>query len=76
MNLEIPHSVILADGTTAQVKGIAANVVDGHLGQIVYTVEKASGAWTDIASEEVHKVPEDLRIGKACNDHLEIQQVV
>jgi hypothetical protein len=29
LNLEIPHSVMLSDGTTAQVKGVAAKVIDG-----------------------------------------------
>ena len=53
MNLEIPHSVVLPDGTTAQVKGVAAKVIDGQLAQIVYTVEKDSGAWADVLSEEV-----------------------
>jgi hypothetical protein len=34
-------------------------VIDGRPSQIVYTVEKASGAWTDVAGEEVHPQPED-----------------
>jgi hypothetical protein len=54
MTLEIPQSVVLPDGTTAQVKAIAANVIDGQLDQIVYTVEHESGAWTDVSSAEVH----------------------
>jgi hypothetical protein len=53
LNLEIPHSVVLPDGTTAQVKGVAAKVIDGQLAQIVYTVEKDSGAWADVLSEAV-----------------------
>ena len=59
MKLEVPHAVILPDGTTAEVKGVAAKVIDGQLAQIVYTVEKETGAWTEIATEEIH--PQDLR---------------
>jgi hypothetical protein len=54
LNLEIPQSVLLADGTTATVRAVAANVIDGRLEQIVYTVEKPSGAWSEIPSEQVH----------------------
>jgi hypothetical protein len=53
VNLEIPHSVVLPDGTTALVRGVAARVIDGRLEQIVYTVEKESGAWAEVAGEEV-----------------------
>jgi hypothetical protein len=49
LTLEIPHFVVLADGTTAHVKAVAANIVDGQLAQIVYTVEKESGAWAEHA---------------------------
>lgn len=59
MKLEVPLSVILPDGTNADVKGVAAKVIDGQLGQIVYTVEKETGAWTDVAAEEIH--PQDSR---------------
>jgi len=44
---------MLSDGTTAQVKGVAAKVIDGQLSEIMYTVEKASGAWAEMAREEV-----------------------
>jgi hypothetical protein len=53
LTLEIPHSVILAEGTIAQVKGVAAKVIDGQLRQVVYTIEKPSGAWTDVSADEV-----------------------
>jgi hypothetical protein len=36
-------------------KPVAANVVDARLEQVVYTVEKQSGAWTEVASEEVER---------------------
>ena len=55
LNLDVPSSVILPDGTTAAVKALAASVVDGRLEQIVYTVEKKSGAWFDVASEDVQR---------------------
>jgi hypothetical protein len=51
--LEIPELVILIDGTTAEVKAVAANVVAGQFDQVVYTVEKTSGAWSDVAKAEV-----------------------
>jgi len=57
LKLEVPHSVILPDGSAAEVKGVSAKVIEGQLAQIAYTVEKESGAWTDVASEEVH--PQD-----------------
>ena len=43
----------MADGTTAQVKAVTANVIDGRLAQVVYTVEKDNGAWTDVPGEDV-----------------------
>jgi hypothetical protein len=64
LKLEIPHSVVLPDGTTAQVKGVAAKLVDGQLEQIVYTVEKEGGAWTDVSNEEV-RPPSDGNISSA-----------
>jgi hypothetical protein len=75
--LEIPDSVVLPDGTSAQVKGIAAKVIDGKLEQIVYTVEKASGAWSDVASEDVGGEGDraDVPTGGESRDHLEVQQV-
>jgi hypothetical protein len=57
LTLEIPQSVVLADGTTALVRGVVANVSNGRLDQIVYTVEKESGAWTDVASADVLPQP-------------------
>jgi hypothetical protein len=59
LKLEVPLSVILPDGTNADVKGVAAKVIDRQLAQIVYTVEKETGAWTDMAAEEIH--PQDSR---------------
>ncbi len=53
MHLEVPTSVILPDGTTAAVKAVAASVVDGRLEQIVYTVEKANGAWAEVGIADV-----------------------
>ena len=53
MTLEVPEHVILADGTTAQVKGVAANVVAGQLEQVVFTVEKRGGAWTEVTGQDV-----------------------
>ena len=54
LTLEIPELVILSDGTTVEVKGVAASVVAGRLDQVVYTVEKDGGAWSDVASVDVH----------------------
>jgi hypothetical protein len=48
--LEVPEQVILADGTTAAVKGVAASVVDGRLERVIYTVEKDNGGWADVAA--------------------------
>ena len=53
MTLEVPALVTLADGTTAQVKAVSATVADGRLCEIVFTVEKETGAWTEVASDEV-----------------------
>ena len=53
----LAQSVVLADGTTAVVRGVAAKVIDGSIDQIVYTVEKESGAWTEVASAEVQMQP-------------------
>ena len=57
MKLEIPQTIVLPDGTSALVRGVTAKVNDGQLDQIVYSVEKESGAWMDIAGEEVHEDP-------------------
>ena len=53
LTLEVPDFVTLADGTVARVKAVAANIVDGGLCEIVYTIEKETGAWTEVGSEEV-----------------------
>ena len=53
MTLDVPNFLTLSDGTTAKVKGVAAAVVDGRLARIVYTLEKASGAWAEVAAEDV-----------------------
>ena len=53
MTLVVPDTVTLADGTTAQVKRVAAAVVDGRLTRVVYTLEKTNGAWADVESEEL-----------------------
>ena len=47
----------MADGTTVKVKGVAARVIDGQLDQVVYTVERSSGAWADIAASDVRPSP-------------------
>jgi hypothetical protein len=46
--LEVPEVVMLPDGTTAAVKGVAASVVDGRLERVIYTIEKASGGWAEV----------------------------
>jgi hypothetical protein len=53
LTLDVPEVVTLADGTTARVKAVAASVIDGQLSQVVYTVEKETGAWAEVAREEV-----------------------
>ena len=53
LNVEIPNLVTLTDGTTAQVKAVAVTVVDGHLGEVVYTVEKQNGAWAEVTARDV-----------------------
>ena len=77
MKLEVPDSLTLADGSTVEVKGIAAKVIDGKLEQIVYTVEKANGAWTDVTAEEVRTEPDptDLPAEMKSADRLEVQPV-
>ena len=51
LTLEIPNELILPDGTTARVRTVTATVTDGHVDQVVYTVEKASGAWLDVIAD-------------------------
>ena len=53
MTLDVPEVVTLADGTTVRVKAVAANVIEGQLSQVVYTVEKETGAWAEVTREEV-----------------------
>jgi hypothetical protein len=51
LTLEIPEQLTLPDGTTARVRTVTATVTDGHVDQVVYTVEKESGAWLDVAAD-------------------------
>ena len=51
MTLEIPEQLTLPDGTTAQVRTVTATLIDGRIVQVIYTVEKASGAWLDVAAD-------------------------
>lgn len=51
MTLEIPDQLTLADGTSARVRTVTATVTDGRIDQVIYTVEKASGAWLDVAAD-------------------------
>ena len=53
VTLEIPDSVTLADGSLARVRRVCVNVLDGRLSETVYTVERESGAWTDVSREDV-----------------------
>jgi hypothetical protein len=73
LTLEVPDSVVLPDGTAAEVKGIAAKVIDGKLEQIVYTVERASGAWTDVTSEDI--AAGDAGDADPTDRQLEVQRV-
>jgi hypothetical protein len=54
--LDVPSTIVLPDGTTGEVKAVAANVVNGRFEQITYTVERESGVWSEVASEEVEGV--------------------
>lgn len=51
MTLEIPDHLTLPDGTSARVRTVTATVTDGHVDQVVYTVEKDSGAWLDVTAD-------------------------
>ena len=62
MTLEIPERVVLGDGTTVDVKGVAARIIDGRVDQVVYTVEKGSGAWDDVAGAEVRPAPDGAAV--------------
>ena len=57
MTLEIPDHLTLPDGTTARVRTVTATVTDGHVDQVVYTVEKDSGAWLDVTADATASVP-------------------
>jgi hypothetical protein len=57
VTLEIPVSVVLADGSVALVKSVSASVVDDTLTDILYVVETKSGAWTEVRSEDVRAEP-------------------
>jgi hypothetical protein len=53
LTLEVPDSVTLTDGSSARVVRIIANVIDAKLVDVVYTVEKDSGAWSDVSRDDV-----------------------
>jgi hypothetical protein len=57
VTLEIPVSVVLADGSVALVKSVSASVVDETLTDILYVVETKKGAWTEVRSEDVRIEP-------------------
>ena len=57
LTLEVPEVVVLADGTTVHVKAVAAIVVYGGFTEITFTVEKPTGAWAEVASDEVRAKP-------------------
>ena len=57
LTLEVPDQLTLPDGTTAVVRTVTATVTDGHLDRVVYTVEKASGAWLDVAADASPTLP-------------------
>lgn len=62
MTIEVPERVVLSDGTTVEVKGVAARVIDRRIAQVVYTVEKSSGAWDDVAGADVRPAPDDAAV--------------
>jgi len=53
LQLDVPQSVVLPDGRTAQVREVSAQVSEGKIVHIVYTVEKENGAWTKLSGDEV-----------------------
>ena len=55
MTLEVPETVTLSDGSTAEVKAVTAGLIDGQIGRVVYTVERRSGAWMDVPEAEVQR---------------------
>ena len=71
MQLDIPQSLVMPDGTTALVKAVTAQVIDGALHQIVYTVERENGAWAEVSSQEVQinrQDPDHARVATADAD--------
>jgi hypothetical protein len=57
LTLQIPDYLTLADGTTARVRAVIATVTDGLVHQVVYTVEKDSGAWLDVVADDANPTP-------------------
>jgi hypothetical protein len=55
VTLEIPDVVVLAGGSTGQVKRVAATVTDGTLTDVVYVVETEGGAWVEVPREDVRR---------------------
>ena len=53
MTLEVPNSITLPGGATAHVKGVTAKLIDGKLVEVVYTIEKSTGAWSEVAAADV-----------------------
>jgi hypothetical protein len=53
MTLEVPDVVVLAGGSTGQVKRVSATVTDGTLTDVVYVVEAEGGAWVEVPHEDV-----------------------
>jgi len=62
LTLEVPDSVVLADGSSARVVRVIANVVDTKLVEVVYTVEKNSGAWSDVSRDDVRNHDSLLKV--------------
>ena len=56
LTLDIPDHLTLPDGATARVRTVTATVTDGRVDRVVYTVEKASGAWLDVAADAITAV--------------------
>ena len=55
MTLEVPDFVTLTDGSSVRVVRVVANVVHATLLDVVYTVEKDSGAWSDVSRDDVRQ---------------------
>jgi hypothetical protein len=52
VTLEIPDVVVLAGGSTGQVKRVSATVTEGTLTDVVYIVETEGGAWVEVPRED------------------------